>query len=157
MQHHKFFAAIALALLSLKPFAILLSQDALDVICVRFMAVGEELKRFERHWPGLLAKQCPEVDWKGSMGFRVPVTASERGVNRPFSRWCRSGSAGDQPCAATSVPLGSGTPAQRAPYSASAQQAVPQLRDVAISATTEADRPVCGADTQRQNYLISRL
>ena len=57
MQHHKSFAAVALALLSLKPFAILLSQDALDVICVRFMAVDEELKRFERHWPGLLAKQ----------------------------------------------------------------------------------------------------
>lgn len=45
-------------------------QDALDVICMQFMAVGEGLKRFERHWPGLLAKQFPEVDWKGAMGFR---------------------------------------------------------------------------------------
>ena len=36
------------------------------------------------------------------------------------------------------------------------REANPQLRDVAISETTEADRPVCGADTQRQNYLISR-
>ena len=45
-------------------------QDALDVICMQFMAVGEELKRFERHWPGLLANQFPQVDWKGAMGFR---------------------------------------------------------------------------------------
>jgi uncharacterized protein with HEPN domain len=45
-------------------------QDALDVICMQFMAVGEGLKRFERHWPGLLANQFPQVDWKGAMGFR---------------------------------------------------------------------------------------
>jgi uncharacterized protein with HEPN domain len=45
-------------------------QDALDVICMQFMAVGEGLKRFERHWPGVLASQFPQVDWKGAMGFR---------------------------------------------------------------------------------------
>jgi uncharacterized protein with HEPN domain len=45
-------------------------QDALDVICMQFMAVGEGLKRFDRHWPGVLANQFPEVDWKGAMGFR---------------------------------------------------------------------------------------
>ena len=45
---------------------------------------------------------------------------------------------------------------KESPHSASSQQAIPQLKDVAISETTEADRPVCGADTQRQNYLVSR-
>ena len=45
-------------------------QDRLDVICMQFMAVGEGLKRFDRHWPGVLANQFPEVDWKGAMGFR---------------------------------------------------------------------------------------
>ena len=37
-------------------------QDALNVIYMQCMAVGGGLKCFERHWPGLLAKQCPEVD-----------------------------------------------------------------------------------------------
>ena len=45
-------------------------KDALDVICMQFMVVGEGLKRFERHWPGLLANRFPQVDWKGAMGFR---------------------------------------------------------------------------------------
>ena len=48
-------------------------QDALDVICMQFMAVGEGLKRYERHWPGQLAKQFLEVDWKGAMGCRDEI------------------------------------------------------------------------------------
>lgn len=44
--------------------------DALDIVCMQFLAVGEGLKRFERLWPGLLQKHFPEVDWKGAMGFR---------------------------------------------------------------------------------------
>ncbi len=28
------------------------------------------LSRIERHWPGVLANQFPQVDWKGAMGFR---------------------------------------------------------------------------------------
>jgi uncharacterized protein with HEPN domain len=45
-------------------------QDAPDVICMQFMAVAEGHKRFERHWPGVLANQFPQVDLKGAMGFR---------------------------------------------------------------------------------------
>jgi len=45
-------------------------EDALDVICMQFMALGEGLKRFERHWPGSLRSRFPQVDWKGAMGFR---------------------------------------------------------------------------------------
>lgn len=47
-----------------------LGRDLLDVICMQFLAIGEALKRFERHWPGLLQAEFPSVDWKGAMGFR---------------------------------------------------------------------------------------
>lgn len=45
-------------------------KDALDVICMQFLAAGESLKRFDRLWPGLLEDRCPQIDWKGAMGFR---------------------------------------------------------------------------------------
>lgn len=45
-------------------------KDALDVICMQFLAAGEAIKRFERHWPGVLQQQSPGIDWKGAMGFR---------------------------------------------------------------------------------------
>ncbi len=45
-------------------------RDLLDVICMQFLAIGEALKRFERHWPGRLQAEFPSVDWKGAMGFR---------------------------------------------------------------------------------------
>ena len=45
-------------------------QDAVDVICMQFLAAGESLKRLERLYPGLLEDRYPHVDWKGAMGFR---------------------------------------------------------------------------------------
>jgi uncharacterized protein with HEPN domain len=45
-------------------------QDLLDVICMRFLAAGEALKRLEKLEPGLLAARFPDIDWKGAMGFR---------------------------------------------------------------------------------------
>ncbi len=45
-------------------------EDALDVICMQFLAAGESLKRLERLYPGLLQNRYPYIDWKGAMGFR---------------------------------------------------------------------------------------
>jgi uncharacterized protein with HEPN domain len=45
-------------------------QDAIDVICMQFLAAGESLKRLDRLYPGLLQNRYPHVDWKGAMGFR---------------------------------------------------------------------------------------
>ncbi len=45
-------------------------EDALDVICMQFLAAGESLKRLERLYPGLLQNRYPHIDWKGAMGFR---------------------------------------------------------------------------------------
>jgi uncharacterized protein with HEPN domain len=44
-------------------------EDALDVICMQFLAAGESLKRLERLYPGLLQNRYPHIDWKGAMGF----------------------------------------------------------------------------------------
>jgi uncharacterized protein with HEPN domain len=46
-------------------------RDLLDVICMQFLAIGEALNRFERHWPGRLQAEFPSVDWKGAMGFAM--------------------------------------------------------------------------------------
>jgi len=45
-------------------------EDALDVICMQFLAAGESLKRLDRLYPGLLQDRYPHIDWKGAMGFR---------------------------------------------------------------------------------------
>jgi uncharacterized protein with HEPN domain len=45
-------------------------QDALDVICMQFLAAGEALKRLDRLSPGQLQERFPQIDWKGAMGFR---------------------------------------------------------------------------------------
>jgi uncharacterized protein with HEPN domain len=45
-------------------------EDAIDVICMQFLAAGEALKRLDRLKPGFLQNHYPEVDWKGAMGFR---------------------------------------------------------------------------------------
>ncbi len=47
-----------------------LGQDALDVICMQFLAAGEALKRLDRLSPGQLQERFPQIDWKGAMGFR---------------------------------------------------------------------------------------
>ena len=41
---------------------------------MQFLAIGEALKRFERHWPGRLQAECPSVDWRGAMGFRDVIS-----------------------------------------------------------------------------------
>ncbi|MEW6138726.1 MAG: DUF86 domain-containing protein [Thermodesulfobacteriota bacterium] len=45
-------------------------MEALDSICMLFMAVGEALKHIDKITEGRLFARCPEVDWKGAMGFR---------------------------------------------------------------------------------------
>lgn len=45
-------------------------EDAMDVICMQFLAAGESLKRLDRMLPGLLESRYPHIDWKGAMGFR---------------------------------------------------------------------------------------
>jgi len=45
-------------------------EDLLDVICMQFMAVGEAIKRLDKLKPGWLNESCPQIDWKGAMGFR---------------------------------------------------------------------------------------
>ena len=45
-------------------------QEALDSICMLFMAIGEALKNINRITDGALLSQHPEIDWKGAMGFR---------------------------------------------------------------------------------------
>ena len=44
--------------------------EALDSICMLFMAVGEALKQIEKITSGALLAQHPEIDWKGVIGFR---------------------------------------------------------------------------------------
>lgn len=44
--------------------------EALDSICMLFMAVGEALKNIDKITGGSLLSQHPEIDWKGVIGFR---------------------------------------------------------------------------------------
>ena len=44
--------------------------EALDSICMLFMATGEALKNIDRISGGSLLSQYPEIDWKGAIGFR---------------------------------------------------------------------------------------
>ena len=44
--------------------------EALDSICMRFMAIGEALKHVDKITSGDLLSQYPEIDWKGAIGFR---------------------------------------------------------------------------------------
>ena len=44
--------------------------EALDSICMLFMATGDALKNLDRITGGSLLSQCPEIDWKGAVGFR---------------------------------------------------------------------------------------
>ena len=46
-------------------------EDALDVICMQFMAVGEGLKRFERHWPGLLTNHSRRSIGREPLAFAM--------------------------------------------------------------------------------------
>jgi len=45
-------------------------REKLDSVCMRFMAIGEALKRVDRITDGALLARHPEVDWKGAIGFR---------------------------------------------------------------------------------------
>ena len=45
-------------------------MEALDSICMLFMATGEALKHIDRITDGSLLSQYPEIDWKGAIGFR---------------------------------------------------------------------------------------
>ncbi len=44
--------------------------EALDSICMLFIAVGEALKHIDKITDGQLLSRYPEIDWKGAMGFR---------------------------------------------------------------------------------------
>jgi uncharacterized protein with HEPN domain len=45
-------------------------MEALDSICMLFMATGEALKNIDKITGGDLLSQYPEIDWKGAIGFR---------------------------------------------------------------------------------------
>ena len=45
-------------------------MEALDSICMLFMAIGEALKNVDKITGGALLSRYPEIDWKGVVGFR---------------------------------------------------------------------------------------
>jgi len=45
-------------------------MEKLDSICMLFMAIGEALKKVDKITGGRLLIRYPNVDWKGTMGFR---------------------------------------------------------------------------------------
>jgi uncharacterized protein with HEPN domain len=45
-------------------------MEALDSICMLFIAVGEAVKNIDKNTESTLLSQYPNVDWKGVMGFR---------------------------------------------------------------------------------------
>jgi uncharacterized protein with HEPN domain len=45
-------------------------MEALDSICMLFMAVGEAVKNVDKISGGTLLSHYPDIDWKGVMGFR---------------------------------------------------------------------------------------
>jgi uncharacterized protein with HEPN domain len=45
-------------------------MEALDSICMLFIAVGEAVKNIDKITAGVLISGYPEIDWKGVMGFR---------------------------------------------------------------------------------------
>ncbi|HBG05801.1 MAG TPA: antitoxin [Geobacter sp.] len=45
-------------------------MEKLDGICMLFMAIGESLKNVDKITSGLLLSRFPEIDWKGTIGFR---------------------------------------------------------------------------------------
>jgi uncharacterized protein with HEPN domain len=44
--------------------------EKLDGICMLFLAVGESLKKVDRMTEGYLLGRYPEIDWRGTIGFR---------------------------------------------------------------------------------------
>ncbi|MDR0907118.1 MAG: DUF86 domain-containing protein [Rikenellaceae bacterium] len=44
--------------------------DVLDIVTIRLMAVGEEIKKIDKRSEGKLLSQYPETQWKNIMGFR---------------------------------------------------------------------------------------
>ena len=45
-------------------------MEALDSICMLFMAIGEAFKNVDKITGGSLLSRYPEIDWKGVIGFR---------------------------------------------------------------------------------------
>jgi uncharacterized protein with HEPN domain len=45
-------------------------EERLDGLCMLFIAIGESLKNLDKITGGVLLATCPEIDWKGAMGFR---------------------------------------------------------------------------------------
>ena len=45
-------------------------MEALDSICMLFMAIGEAVKNINKITSGTFLSRYPEIDWKGVMGFR---------------------------------------------------------------------------------------
>jgi uncharacterized protein with HEPN domain len=45
-------------------------MEALDSICMLFIAVGEALKNIDKITGGALLSRYPVIDWKGMIGFR---------------------------------------------------------------------------------------
>jgi uncharacterized protein with HEPN domain len=44
--------------------------DTLDIVAIRLMAVGEEIKKIEKRTGGKLLSLYPQIEWKNIMGFR---------------------------------------------------------------------------------------
>jgi uncharacterized protein with HEPN domain len=44
--------------------------DMLDVVAIRLMAVGEEVKKIDKRTGGELLARYPQIDWRGAMGLR---------------------------------------------------------------------------------------
>jgi uncharacterized protein with HEPN domain len=44
--------------------------DVLDIVTIRLMAVGEEIKKIDKRSHGELLSGYPEIRWKDIMGFR---------------------------------------------------------------------------------------
>lgn len=40
------------------------------MICMQFTAASEAIKRIDNLKPGWLVESCPQIAWKGAMGFR---------------------------------------------------------------------------------------
>jgi uncharacterized protein with HEPN domain len=48
--------------------------DVLDIVTIRLMAVGEEVKKIDKRSNGELLTNYPETQWKNIMGFRDVIT-----------------------------------------------------------------------------------
>ena len=48
--------------------------EKLDGICMKLIAVGENLKKIDKHTDFTLLKKYPQIDWKGVKGIRDVIS-----------------------------------------------------------------------------------